>query len=530
MVSLRTAPPEPADGAAETRTALLLIAGLTLLHILALFRTPLELFPDEAQYWLWSRTLAFGYFSQPPIIAWAIRATTAFGGDAEPWVRLPAALFQAAAATCVYVIGRRLYGGRVGLLALGLYGLAPAIQLSSTVVATDAPMACFMGLSLVAYLALQAAQGSSRMALSAGLGATLGLALLSDYAAACALIGIGLHLALVKPARQAWSPATAALALGVLAAVLTPNLAWRAAHGFSTFQHTAPAANWIGWRLFNLKALGEGLASQVALFGPVPFAGLVAGAAILASNRRLQAPDVALICFALPPILIAAIQAFVSRAGANLSEAFYIAGAVLAAAWLSRWSARGWIWATLALQGLIAAGVFAVMLDPGLADALGQSDKLKLARGWDQTARSVMRKARSEAIAGLSSVAVNNRLLYDELAYYGRDDLAEPLAPKLTIWIRSPAAGDQADVSAPLGAKVGQRVLAVAYEGEFSTEMASDFSRVLRPEIDDVFLDKTHRRTLEMFVGEGFLPQPRDPQTGYPSPKWTPGSHVQPKL
>jgi len=70
----------------------------------------------------------------------------------------------------------------------------------------------------------------------------------------------------------------------------------------------------------------------------------------------------------------------------------------------------------------------------------------------------------------------------------------------------------------------------VAYEGEFSTEMASDFSRVLRPEIDDVFLDKTHRRTLEMFVGEGFLPQPRDPQTGYPSPKWTPGSHVQPKL
>ena len=28
-----------------------------------------DLLPDEAQYWSWSRHLAFGYFSKPPIIA-----------------------------------------------------------------------------------------------------------------------------------------------------------------------------------------------------------------------------------------------------------------------------------------------------------------------------------------------------------------------------------------------------------------------------------------------------------------------------
>ena len=32
-----------------------------------------ELYPDEAQYWLWSRTLDFGYFSKPPMVAWTIR-------------------------------------------------------------------------------------------------------------------------------------------------------------------------------------------------------------------------------------------------------------------------------------------------------------------------------------------------------------------------------------------------------------------------------------------------------------------------
>src|SRR4051794_23391475 len=151
-------PPPPPSGPDDAwRTAFLLTAGLTLARLIALFRTPLELYPDEAQYWLWSRTLAFGYYSKPPVIAWAIWASTAFGGDAEPWVRLPAVLFQGGAALTVFWIGRRLYGARAGLVASALYALAPAIQLSATVVATDAPLMFFLGLALMAYVALQGA-------------------------------------------------------------------------------------------------------------------------------------------------------------------------------------------------------------------------------------------------------------------------------------------------------------------------------------------------------------------------------------
>jgi hypothetical protein len=36
------------------------------------------------------------------------------------------------------------------------------------------------------------------------------------------------------------------------------------------------------------------------------------------------------------------------------------------------------------------------------------------------------------------------------------------------------------------------------------------------------------QRTLDMFVGEGFRPQPRDPKTGYPTPEWRPGNAVSP--
>ena len=66
----------------------------------------------------------------------------------------------------------------------------------------------------------------------------------------------------------------------------------------------------------------------------------------------------------------------------------------------------------------------------------------------------------------------------------------------------------------------------MAYERWFDTEMARDFTAVLAPEIDDMFLDRKHRRQIEMFVGEGFRPQPRDPKTGYPTPEWTPSARL----
>src|SRR5438045_5614817 len=156
-------------GDQDARAAVFLTLALSLARLVALFRTPLELYPDEAQYWLWSRTLDFGYYSKPPVIAWAIWATTHIGGDAEPWVRLSANLFQAGATFVVFLIGRRLYGPAVGLAAAALYGLMPGVQLSALVAATDAPLLAFLGLSILTYVNLLEAEGRRRLWLAAGL-------------------------------------------------------------------------------------------------------------------------------------------------------------------------------------------------------------------------------------------------------------------------------------------------------------------------------------------------------------------------
>ena len=70
------------------RAVLLITVALTIVRLVTLFASPLELYPDEAQYWLWSRTLDFGYYSKPPLIAWIIAASTTVFGDGEWAIRL----------------------------------------------------------------------------------------------------------------------------------------------------------------------------------------------------------------------------------------------------------------------------------------------------------------------------------------------------------------------------------------------------------------------------------------------------------
>lgn len=498
------------------RATLLLVAGLTLARLAVLFATPLELYPDEAQYWLWSRELAFGYFSKPPMVAWAIWATTALGGDAEAWVRASAPLFHAVAALAVFGVGRRLHGEATGFAAAVLYSLMPGVQLSAAVIATDAPLLCFIALTLLAYVELPAAEGRRRLAWAVGFGAALGLAFLSKYAALYALLGAGLHLALSSEARKAWSLPTALLAAAAFLLILAPNLVWNAQHDFATVEHTAANAAWGGRTLFNPAHLAEFFASQFGVFGPIPFAALLVGLVWLARRRRIQDADRLLLCFILPPLVVVLFQAFVSRANANWSSASYVAGSVLVAAWLLRWRARGWLLGAVALQGAVAALFLVLVIAPPLAEPLGLANSFKRAKGWAAMTDAMIRRAATEP--GLSAVAVNDRFLFNAAAYYGRGEWGAGPVPPLVVWLRADRPMNQAEIEAPLTPDLGRRVLAVSLESVWRDEMAADFAAVSGREIVGVRLDSERRREAEMFVGEGYAPRPRDPRTGLPTP------------
>ena len=494
---------------------LALAAGLTLARLAALFVTTIELYPDEAQYWLWSRTLHWGYVSKPPLIAWLIGLTTAAGGDGEPWVRLSAPLVHAGAMLALYPAGRRLYGPAAGLLGAALYGLMPAVQVSALFIATDAPLMLFLSLGLWAYVALlQTPAPARRRWIAAALGAAVGLAFLAKYAAIFLVLGAGLHALVDRDARRAWGGGALPIALAALVALLGPNLAWLAGHQFATVAHTAEVnAHWTLASLIHPGKLVEFELDQLGVLGPIPFTALVAGAAVLGARKTLEPADRMLLCLALPALALVSLQALLARAHAHWAAVAYLPGALLAAAWLLRWRAKAWIAATLALQGAVAVLLLAVMADPGIADATGNGRRLARVRGWDVTAALVAGAARAEASrGGLTAVAVEDRYMFNALAYYGRSYFQARGAAPLRM---RPAAKamNEAELSDPLTPALGRRVLVAESVGLPPTPgLPGEFARTTPIGAWTIPLGGKKTRVVQLSLGEGYSP------TGRPTP------------
>src|SRR6266567_4418985 len=111
------AAPPPAAGRLTDRMCKRLAFGLILLSVVfhlayLAFGCPLDLSPDEAHYWQWSRHLAWSYYSKGPLVAWLIRASCeVFGPLSESLVgspmlavRLPAVACHAALLAGWYVL------------------------------------------------------------------------------------------------------------------------------------------------------------------------------------------------------------------------------------------------------------------------------------------------------------------------------------------------------------------------------------------------------------------------------------------
>src|ERR1043166_9632917 len=116
--------------------AILIVGVITLIRIAVLLVTPLQLYPDEAQYWWWAQSPDWGYFSKPPLIAWIIWLTTRLS-DAEWAIRLASPLLHAGTALLLLGIGRLSYNARVGFWSAIAYITLPGITYSSGLISTD---------------------------------------------------------------------------------------------------------------------------------------------------------------------------------------------------------------------------------------------------------------------------------------------------------------------------------------------------------------------------------------------------------
>lgn len=393
-------------------------AALTLLRIATLMLSDANLSPDEAQYWYWSREPAFGYFSKPPLIAWAIAVTTGLFGNEEWAVRLSAPFFHAGAAAFLYLTAKAHFDERIALWTGLAWATMPGVILSSFVIATDAPLLFFWSGAIFFLFRLVDAGDRARLIDHAGLGAALGFGFLSKYAMLYFPAAIFMAAILSRPVARALLRPQSLVALAIAFALAAPNVLWNAGHDFQTVTHTAANANWSG-SLFHPLKLAEFIAAQPGVAGIVPFFTLMwmtyrwrdATSANAGRDWRMTT----LLILALTPLIIVCTQAFISRAHANWAAAAYPAAMTAMTVWLFRYG-RAWLAkASIGLHTAFAAAFTVGVIAPLLADFFGFAFAFREVRGWKELADKI-----APMTEGYDAVAIDDRDMMGAFLYYQR--------------------------------------------------------------------------------------------------------------
>ncbi|HEU4620972.1 MAG TPA: glycosyltransferase family 39 protein [Burkholderiaceae bacterium] len=406
-----------------TWAVLALLAFTLVYRVVARESLGVNLHYDEAQYFAWSLTPGFGYFSKPPMIAWTIGAARAVCGESEACIRLPSALAFAVTGWLVYLIGRRIADVRSAWWSVLAFVLLPLVSFYAWFMTTDALLLMFWAATFYSFIR---ALDANEMRWWIATGVLAGFGLLSKYTMGIfAISALGF---LAFDARERRLMKTPGPWIGALVAALlfAPNVLWNSTHAFATLQHTADIAQAERDRP-SLAALARFLAEQVGVLGP-----LTALAFVLAAATGFRAVPNAnaptswtarrqwrlLAWFALPFLAIIGAQAFFARALANWAAPTAVAASILAGMWLARPAHRWFARTAIALNVAVALTLYH---HPLILNALGvdlpvQRDPLTQVRGWDAYGQCVRRLLDEQ---GARLVAEDRRLM-SELIYYAR--------------------------------------------------------------------------------------------------------------
>jgi len=530
-----------------------LLASLLVGRVLAILVSPLDLGPDEAQYWRWGQDFQWGYYSKPPLIAWLIGAVTSIFGDSAWAVRLPAPFLHTLTACLLFWTARQIQDARTGYYAVLIYILMPGVTFSSGLMTTDSVLFVFWALALLALWTLRSGKAAPIWALVLGL--AIGAGFLAKYAMIYFLIGLALSLIIDRPTRRAFTLANTLLAVAGALIMFGPHIGWNLANELQTLSHTADNANWSG-ELFHPENTVKFFVDQMGVFGPVSFLTLLAGIGLV-FRPGTQATDQTgrwLLFFILPPLVIILGQAITARAHANWAATAYLAASLLLARWITSdhklpwlswlaaagavfvatlyvpdlrllarvglgggfaallltmgagnsWRMRGLLWTSLLLHGAAALVFTTLAAGPTwLADDAGLANAFKRTRGWDHTAIALSDIADDHGAVG---ILVDERENWHGLDFYGAGKVDTPIY----AWRRYPIPKSYADLHAlPNG--VPGPVLIASVRKQFRPRMRADFETIDEIGYLGIPLGGGIKRRFKLYLGYGHKPLDRSP-------------------
>jgi undecaprenyl-diphosphatase len=307
------------DGILTGRNALVFVSLLTAWRLY--LSAELQLHPDEAYYWLWSRYLDVGYFDHPPLVAYFIWLTTLFS-KSELWVRFSGTIVSLLVSGLVWHLSKRLFKSeKVAAGSVALFNVYPQTVLGLIVITPDIPVLLFWAASISIFWRIVS---TGQAWLWVAMGFTFGLALLSKYTAILMVPCVLIYLLLTDDRR--WLRTLypyLALAIGLLC--FLPVVIWNSRHEWVSFAFQL--RNGLGGEGYSPEKVAEYIGGQLLVTGPVVwFLGMYAG---FVGIYRRDKETALLLCAALPVILFFGLSSLNKVAGPNWPAFAYFTFCIL---------------------------------------------------------------------------------------------------------------------------------------------------------------------------------------------------------
>lgn len=398
-----------------------MLAALTVVRLAVLAWGGLDLSPDEAHYWEWSRRLDLSYYSKGPLIAYLIAALTGVLGTTALAIRLGAVVLSVLGSWALFRLGRELYGDpRPGALAVIGLQCTPLVWAGSLLMTIDAP---FMALWTLALLAGHRALHRGRPVDWVLLGAAVGTGLLAKYTMLFVVPGLALYAWRTPAARRALRGPGPLAGAAVALALFAPVLLWNARVGWVSARHVASQGRGGGLGWLHLVEL---IGSQLVVLSPV-VAALVAWALWRGVGEGLvrgREPYRFLAAMGAPVIGFHLLLALQGKVQANWPAAAYpplaLLGAGLIMARRGALDAGGrrrqaWLLAAAGLVALVlsVAGHLTPWL--GLPPRLDPTARL---RGWAELGAAAARLRSAMPRPGSTFLLSSRYQIASELAFY----------------------------------------------------------------------------------------------------------------
>ncbi|MBY0525656.1 MAG: glycosyltransferase family 39 protein [Gemmataceae bacterium] len=424
-------------------------AGLHLAYLAV--DCPLDLAPDEAHYWDWSRHLDISYYSKGPLVAWLIRAGCVVAGDwsqdhfgnAMFAVRLPAVICGALLLVSLYILTVQVFGReRLAALVVAFALTLPLIVAGSTLMTIDSPFTCCWGWALV--LGHRALFRGSAWAWPAA-GLIVGIGILAKYTMVLWLGSVGLFLLASPTHRRLLLRPGFWIMSGVAFLCSLPILIWNMQHDWVTFQHVN-----------GLAGMNDG--PRIAWSGPLVYMGSQCGlllvfwflawlCAMIVHRPTVERDDGIRYLWWLSVPTFVVFLLFSPKTGGgevNWPVTTYISGLVLAIAWIVRQLQAPQLWYRALTAGFLtltcAVGLSMSLLMhhseqawPLLSELTGppspdhpmpmrRFDPTCRLRGWRTLAREVDRVRADLEVQGVEPVLAGaSWWLTGELGFYCAD-------------------------------------------------------------------------------------------------------------